>query len=279
MRRLLPQVLVLGILGQFTASCGETVNYDTEEKFNSAAVVGGDNQSDNATGTGPDDENAGSGGESSGGGGSGDGQLPLLCQNGAAVQSEDAVLSFPEIPAGTTCAFGSGDNLSRRDLFFRAYLRQSQTVELPEGAVLCGFSLKHDDQAMRYDDEMFFTVNDKLLLSTKNYSEFFATDGFFHEFSWDNLRDKPYDPADTARGVYCAGGSNGDGLNSCKVPETETAGSIELDFSEDLNRRLASALQAQNVLRFDWITTGDNDNTDCRHSSINLQLSVQYVLP
>lgn len=266
MKKLLPRALVLGVLGQFAVSCGETVNYDTEEKLANPASVGSDNQNGDGTGAGGDavGENGGSG--------SGDGiNVPVACLN-QTPKTKDALLVFPEIPAGTTCAFGSGDNLSKVQGVFRAYLTQTQVVDLPDGAVLCGFDLKHEAESMRYDDEMFFTVNDKLLLSTKDYSEYFASDGFFHEFSWDDLRDKPYDAVED-RAVYCAGGS------SCKVPATETSGSIELGFNRELNQNLANALQSQKSLRFDWTTTGDNDNSDCRHSPINLQLSIQYVVP
>ncbi len=129
---------------------------------------------------------------------------------------------------------------------------------------------------MRYDDEMFFSVNQKLLLATKDYSEFLPEkDGFF-SFDWTGLQNQVYDPSDN-RGVYCVGGS--DGLSSCSVPPTETQGQIRLAFSDAMKATLARSLQNDRELNFEWITTGDNDDSDCRHTDINLKLKLRYAKP
>ena len=149
-------------------------------------------------------------------------------------------------------------------------------MTLPEGASLCGFSLEHNSSAMRYDDEMFFSVNDRLLLSTMDYTRFFDTKDGFYSFSWTGLVDQIYEPLDN-RTVYCAGGA--EGMASCVVPPTETQGQIKLTFSDTMDALLAKSLQQDRALTFDWVTTGDNDDSDCRHTAINLKLKLRYVLP
>lgn len=273
MKNLWPRVLVLGLLTEFALSCGETVNYDTQEKIANTLVVpdttggGGDAVANDPAAA--DDGTTNSDATTDGDG------LPAACST-RPMQTKQEALVFPEIAPGTTCSFGSGENLSKRNGYFRAYLRQTQIVSLPEGAILCGISLEHQPAAMRYDDEMFFSVNNKLLLATKDYSEYFPKTDFFRSFSWANLKNKVYDPLDD-RNVFCAGAE--EGISDCKVPPTETQGNIEMKFSDEMNKILSQALQADNKLTFEWITTGDDDNSDCRHSEIDLSLGLRYVMP
>lgn len=270
-------------------ACGETVNYETQEE--ARALLGPASAEDalsggrgTGSGNGADAESSGSGGAGSTSGSGGQKatrdlspeEALALCSSEERLTLHEKVV-FPELAAGRTCAFGSGDNLSRKDLFFRAQLRQEHSVQLPKGALFCGFALSHQPAAMRYDDEMFFLVNERILLSTKNYSEYFPAAGIFRNFSWTALRDKPYDALDTSRGLYCLGGA--DGLSQCQLPPTETSGQIQLKFSPELTLALASRLAGEELLRFSWVTTGDNDDTDCRHSEISFTMDVHYVLP
>lgn len=274
MKNLIPEVLALGLLATLTSSCGETVNYDTQEKVASALATPAESGSDNAVGSNPGDSDGSSGSGSAAGGVDANG-VPLACSN-RTVQIKQEVLTFPEIKAGTTCDFGNGDNLSKKNNYFRAYLRQTQVVDLPVGAVLCGITLDHQPAAMRYDDEMFFSVNNKLLLSTKDYTDIFPKTDFFVAFNWENLKNKLYDSLDS-RKVFCAGAA--EGISSCKVPPTETAGNIEMTFSDEMNATLSKALRADQKLTFEWVTTGDDDNSDCRHTEIKLDLGLRYVMP
>ncbi|MBC7659833.1 MAG: hypothetical protein H7249_09005 [Chitinophagaceae bacterium] len=293
MKNLFSHVLTLGLLAQLSTSCGETVNYDTKVKVADASLGTGA-----ASGSGGGDAVAGQGNASGGdaasgapssgatsGSASGNGTigtgvdatgLSLLCQSVSAIKSKQVALVFPEIPAGTNCSWGTGENLSRRDGFFRAYLKQTQLVTLPVGAKICSLAIAHQPAAMRYDDEMFFSVNEKLLLATKDYSEYFPKKDFFQTFSWANLVNKPY-ISNEARPVFCAGGA--EGLSQCSVPNTETQGQIQMTFGSEMNLKLSEVLQDTNLLTFEWITTGDNDDSDCRHTEIDLNLNVSYVVP
>lgn len=276
MKNFLPKLLVLGLVS-LTQSCGETVNFDTEEKLatdaNAPVGTGGGDAIETPAGEHPQGGTETGNDPDTDGSAIGTDGLLLACHSDKVI-AMDAALVFPEIPQGTTCRFGQGDNLSRVDGQIRAYLKQTAVVDLPEGATLCGFALSHDAASMRYDDEMFFSVNDKLLLATKDYTEFFTEKDDFYSFNWEGLKSQYYDSFDN-RPVYCAGGA--EGLSSCSVPQTETNGQIKLTFSDSMDAILARALQKDRSLSFDWITTGDNDNSDCRHTEINLKLKLRYV--
>lgn len=285
---LLSKFLILGIVSM-SAACGETVNFETEEKprvdasalppsadgVNGGDVIQDPNSDGNGNGNGTDGDTDDDSTPPPITSERGEDGLLLAC-HGNSVIVKDEVLDFPEIPQGTTCKFGEGDNLSRVDGRIRAYLKQSQTVTIPDGAYLCGFDLEHDNASMRYDDEMFFSVNDRLLLATRDYTDYMRKNQEFYSFAWNDLVNKPYDTNDM-RGVYCAGGS--EGLASCSVPPTETAGQIKLSFQKEMEAALAKSLQDERSLAFDWVTTGDNDNSDCRHTAIKLKLKLRYVKP
>jgi hypothetical protein len=100
-------VTLLGLLPELLAACGETVNYETREKMiSSAELNAGGPASSNIEVGGADSANA-----------------ELNPCTTAAVQQQKEILHFPEIAAGTTCSFASGDNLSRKDGFIRAYMK------------------------------------------------------------------------------------------------------------------------------------------------------------
>ncbi|HET9239078.1 MAG TPA: hypothetical protein VFO10_17600 [Oligoflexus sp.] len=249
---------LLSLLPGLLTACGETVNYETREKMATGAELnaGGPASSNIEVGV-PDSANA-----------------EVNPCSTAAVQHQKEILHFPEIAAGTTCRFANGDNLSRKDGFIRAYLQQNQSITLPKGARLCGFSIEPTDSSMHYDDEMFFLVENRVLMATKDYTEYFPKDGIFSTFSWESLRNQVYNQFDE-RGLYCVGGD--DGLSECQLPPTDTTGSIELSISAELAANLATLLQNEDVLNFSWVTTGDNDDSDCRHTDIKIPVTMHYV--
>lgn len=250
--------MILGLLPGLLGACGETVNYETREKMVTAAELnaGGPSSSNIEVGL-PNTANAD----------------VDPCQT-AAVQHQKEVLHFPELAAGKTCSFASGENFSRKDGWIRAYLRQEQTIQLPTGARLCGFTIEPTTNSMHYDDEMFFLVEERVLMATKDYTEYFPEDGLFRTFNWESLRNQVYNQFDN-RGLYCVGGA--DGLSECHLPPTDTTGSIELSVSAELSANLAKLLQGQETLNFTWITTGDNDDSDCRHTNIKIPVVMHYV--
>jgi hypothetical protein len=250
--------IFLGLLPGLLGACGETVNYETREKMvTSAELSAGGPASSNIEVGLPQTPNA----------------EVDLCQT-AIILHQRELLHFPEIAAGTTCSFASGENLSRKDGWIRAYLKQDQTITLPAGAKLCGFSIEPTSNTMHYDDEMFFLVENRVLMATKDYTEYFPKEGVFSTFSWESLRNQVYNQYDD-RGLYCVGGA--DGLSECELPPTDTTGSIDLSISAELSASLATLLQDREILNFSWVTTGDNDDSDCRHTDIKLPVVLHYV--
>lgn len=260
--------LSFGLTMALFIACGETVNYATREK-----TVVPPNLQDMSPGSGNVETGGLGSSKEIATGNTAPESLAVRC-NSPELMHQREELNFPEIPQGTTCAFGMNDNLSRKDGWIRAYLRQNQDITLPAGATLCGFSMEPTNKAMHYDDEMFFLIENRILVATKDYTDYFQSDGLFHTFSWDALVNKVYNQFDQ-RGLYCAGQEQG--LSQCQLPPTDTTGSIDLRFSAELSNSLAQLLQKQEVLHFSWVTTGDNDDSDCRHTALSLPMVIHYL--
>ena len=203
------------------------------------------------------------------------------CSKPTLVKQFQASISFPDLAPGKTCAFGASQtvpnefgNLSKSDSFSRAHLQQNHLVSVPKHKSICSVSLTQIPGPIRYDDEIFLLLQGKILASSKNYNQYFDKIDDLFTFSWPKLRTKPYSGQASLQ-PYCAGNPS-----QCSIPLTETTGQLKISIDQSQITKIltqqAGALDP-NALTFSMITTGDNDNTDCRHSPVNLELQVSYV--
>lgn len=172
-----------------------------------------------------------------------------------------------------SCDWGILGNASIKDSEIRARREQTVSLALPADAIICDLNFAFSRQSMHYDDEILFTFNDQVLAASTDYSSYLPVDGDFVRYDWLKLLKKPY--SHNAFAPYCAGEKTGDG--TCVIPQTETTGTISLSFSQRLIHQLsAKAIAAK---RFDlmWVTTGDNDDTDCQHSDFAFDVTITYV--
>ncbi len=114
MKNLIARVLVLGLMTEFAMSCGETINYDTEEKVANALFVpdsnaGGDAVVATEPTASPDTNvpNDTARNDSIGNEIGADG-LPAACGTRTNLLKQENLV-FPEIAPGTTCSFGSDE--------------------------------------------------------------------------------------------------------------------------------------------------------------------------
>jgi hypothetical protein len=206
--------------------------------------------------------------------------LNLDCSSSSVKKEFKVPIQFSELDTGKTCNWGTsditpnaGENLSKKDAFFRAYLEQIQNISLSAYKKLCHIEVTHLPENIRYDDEIFLLLHGKILASSKNYNPYFDKVDDLIQFNWSKLRGKPYDSLANSK-PYCIGASS-----ICSIPPTETSGSFHLNLDQSavlnyLKKLAGNSLLSQ--LTFSLVTTGDNDDTDCRHSPIKLELLIKY---
>lgn len=188
-------------------------------------------------------------------------------------------------PANTNaCDWNKNGNLSQDDGKVVARNRQDHTIDYPAGARICDLNLGADssnstnNNNFQYDDNLLINLNDHVLATNADF--------LFHHFNQADI----IDGTDTATAYeyewlpirnhnngsdskYCLGSDENLG-GSCTIPGTDIGSNLDLSFNkshltEIVNRRNSSPVVSV-------IITGDNDNTDCKHSGLDLDFTVSY---
>lgn len=179
-------------------------------------------------------------------------------------------LSYFETRDG--CDYGRNGNLSRRQGRIRARRVETITVDLPDNASLCQLKVASVSQDLRYDDFMFFNVNDIVLVgSSGELMRKLRERRDIFQFDFDRIKNERADFFDRKKN-YCLGGAG-----ECQIPGHDEAGPMTIDFVSDQIFNLSSQLGNANELDFSLITTGDDDQ-DCFHTDFILDLEASYTV-
>jgi hypothetical protein len=181
------------------------------------------------------------------------------------------------------CPFGEDDNLPRENGTMTARIEQVVSVVLPEGGVACDLAFDFQgidpssQQTMEYDDHFLLMFNDVVLAS--NNAEVVDVlepdeDGL-RLYDWSRMVGGIFEFFETPN--YCLGEE--EGLSDCTIPEPEQPGPISLSFEGELVDLLSfRALQVE-AFEFSFVTTGDNDNSDCSHEDFGFLVTAPVVFP
>lgn len=216
--------------------------------------------------------------------------------------TQQVVVNFP---AAIECSFNEEGqsaadinqygNGPRENARIRARIEQYQSVNLPSEGTICDIDFNFPEQVMEYDDEIFLTMNNYVLMSSTNYSTQSGSLDYINgliinpsglmEYKWmgeNGLYNLYYNQDVTPK--YCLGVSPLDPLynDKCEIPATETFGQLKLDIpSTEIIKIGVSSMANQNIpqsqIQFGFITTGDNDDGDCEHSAYSFDVTVTYL--
>ena len=233
----------------------------------------------------------------------------LNCQDAVLNGNIQAFTTQVYFPAAIECEFNEQGNSAsdvnslgngpRKDGKVRARIEQQDAIVLPSLGKICDVDFTFPTQAMEYDDEIFLTLNNFVLMASTNYATNSGSNHYLNglavdsrglqTYKWsgtNSLYNLFYGQGVTAR--YCHGvNSNTPGYeNKCLLPATQQLGTIKLDIPKEKIVELAvvSDLMGQSsnqatALNFGFVSTGDNDNGDCEHSAFSFELSVKYYIP
>ncbi|MDQ3232398.1 MAG: hypothetical protein M3Q07_11300 [Pseudobdellovibrionaceae bacterium] len=201
-----------------------------------------------------------------------------------------------------TCEFEKNDNLSRKNEILRA--RREEFVDLPlQGMTrLCNMKFDAPQQVMRFDDEIVITLNNLVVAASQDYStrsknqndQLIYANGL--GVDKDGLVSYKWLPPNGMQNLryyngklhkYCLGldPRQADFDRLCQIPRTSTNGDMKLTLPQDaflklaakaglvLDRQIATAPKAQ----LGFITTGDNDDSDCQHLDFRMNVAIDYI--
>ena len=173
------------------------------------------------------------------------------------------------------CSFGEGNNLKAKDGYMRAMEYQSIKVDLPDVEEICGLSLASSKQDLHYDDYLFITLNQKVLVSSEEkWTSLLDDVNGFKQFDFLKLRDQEHKfvEEDPNYGTpYCYGDAN------CMVPDHDETGAFTLNVDEKSIAAISDMGKEAQALEFTAIATGDDDDEDCDFSSFALNLKLKYI--
>ena len=94
-------------------------------------------------------------------------------------------LNFPE---RQDCQWGVNGNGERLNVFMQARERQTRTFSLPDGAVLCELDVASTTNTIHYDDFLYLTLNDNVLVGSNGYFvEMFEKSGDIYRWDWNRI--------------------------------------------------------------------------------------------
>jgi hypothetical protein len=124
-------------------------------------------------------------------------------------------------------------------------------------------------QAFRFDDHFWFTFNDAILATSIDYRDRFGVTNGLSLFDWNKIVGTNWDSS--REGVWCLAGA------ACNWPETDTEGTISMNFREGTYYAVTARDRSRTRHEFQFVTVGDNDSTDCQHRPVNMTATLQYV--
>jgi hypothetical protein len=188
------------------------------------------------------------------------------------IQRKTTPITFGRSVEG--CAWGLNDNMDMHDQHFQARIEQTQTVDLPPGALICGIKLITNTTDFYYDDEFILDFKGMVLASSADFTNTFVSEGNYVRYDWGRIKARAW--ASVPMTPYCAG--NDRGLGSCSWPDTSTNGPIVLYYDDQVIREMTALTSTDPVHQFRMTVTGDNDDAvDCRHNPVSFDVEVSYV--
>lgn len=246
-------------------NCGQQVGFSEAPSVKDVPVTGSGDEDDTSGGVnvdldGPEDEDID--------------VINKKCNN-TVQQTANVTLTFPK--PNQTCDFGNNGNLSRLNQYLRARIEQKQNLNLPANAVICDAQFEFPIQNFLYDDQFIVLFNKSIITASYDFEGIFEEKNFgLLEYDWAKIANNGAGTFwDTSKEtVFCPqiAGS----MAHCSFPDTDVAGTIELEYDSKYIRSIMSNGVPSNH-SFSVISIGDNDDLDCEHSDLTFTVQVKYV--
>lgn len=161
-------------------------------------------------------------------------------------------------------------NLPRVQGQLQARESQSQVVSLPDGAIICGMTITSRQDEIQYDDFLAIKLQNYLLMvSNDELLEFMPSTAGVYTWDFNAIKNKPYG---FEGGRYCLQDSR------CQFPGHDRAGEVAFAVGTNAVATMSAKIKGQSDLNFTVTATGDNDDEDCWHTDIDLDVAIEYVI-
>jgi len=178
-------------------------------------------------------------------------------------------------------------NLHRLNGHLMARETTSQAIDLPQNAIICGISLASENSNFRYDDFLTISLNQYALMISNDLlmqcdegadpATCLMKDEFdVWTWDFDRIKGRPFGFNGER---YCFGYQEGaENSGECEFPGHDQAGAVKFSLGTDAVSKLSVKLKDQANFTLSLTATGDNDNEDCWHKALSLDVGVDYVV-
>jgi len=182
-----------------------------------------------------------------------------------------------EFAAREGCAWGSGDNLSGLQGYFRGHEEQAWVYPVAQDTRVCDvrfeFSQEYGGLAfpLRYDDHLLFTFNNRVIFTT--FSP--LLDGLdadplgYAIFHWLHVRDRPMQ-------FYVEPWAVGSDY-TVDLPNSDVMGDAVLALDAQALSDVSRSALSVNTLDLQLYSFGDNDLTDCGHTGLSFWVEIDLA--
>lgn len=177
-----------------------------------------------------------------------------------------------EFPAQQECNWETEGNLARRDGYLQAINTQVQNLQLNQDSVLCDLEIATSvDETVHYDDFLFLTMSDSLILSSNGAAtKFLNKKENIYQWNIKQILGKPIHRFES--GAYCIEGST-----HCEITGHDKAGAIHFALGSQSLAPLSFAVFDKKSVPISLHITGDNDDGDCFHSGLNFKANLTFL--
>ncbi|RYE30567.1 MAG: hypothetical protein EOP48_31900 [Sphingobacteriales bacterium] len=197
--------------------------------------------------------------------------------SGTGVKVLEQKLTFPEVRG---CGFEE-NNITPFNEGITAINTTTAALNLPNGEV-CDVDFQSDsDIKFIYDDILLFSLDNNLLFSsTDTLIPLLTKSEKF--YTWDKAKivtdfkgmtkeeGKKHTIQFDGKAICLTGAT-------CLIPKTDTLGQLSLNFPFESIASLIQMYKGKSSVPLNLSVTGDDDEKDCSHSTLSLNVKIKYV--
>lgn len=201
-------------------------------------------------------------------------QLQSDCKNaseaGHQLLSVTRTLSYPQ---RKNCSWNSAPNLDRKNGFHQGREVSSGLLELPPG-VICDLNIRSKPNfQLHYDDFLILTLaNQTIFISNRLIANRLEAQSGIYNWNFASLVGQAIGNFEAS--TYCLGQAG-----RCLLPGHDEQGPVQIELTSAELGPIALALMDAKLpnVAMDLIATGDNDDEDCFHSALDLEVEFKYL--
>lgn len=203
---------------------------------------------------------------------------PQLSQEGGwvacAESAQQTLTKTITFPARSGCAWGQNGNdpylPGTNEGRLSARSEEIQQVEVPAGGKVCEVTVNSQNTTFRYDDHIMLSMNGVVVVTNfqRLTSQMTVTNNKYARYDWTKIRGIRW--SNSSEWVdYCLSST------TCVIPDSEQTGALQFGLSTVD----ATTIQLINPTSLDFMLTtmGDEEQTDCQHMNMSLDVTLKYV--